>query len=94
MPSRRLHLVISGRVQGVFFRQSAADEATRLGLLGWVRNLDSGEVEAVAEGPEAALEEFVRWCHRGPTHAKVEAVEVKHHPGEEPLGPFHVERSR
>ena len=94
MPARRRKLVISGRVQGVFYRQSACDEATRLGLKGWVRNLDSGEVEAVVEGSDAAVESFVGWCHRGPPHARVEAVQVDPYPGEEPLGPFHVERGR
>lgn len=75
MSTRRASLRIRGKVQGVFFRESARQEATRLGLTGWVRNRDDGSVEAVAEGESAALEEFIRWCHRGPQAARVTDVE-------------------
>ncbi|OJH34265.1 acylphosphatase [Cystobacter ferrugineus] len=75
MDSRRVSLRIRGRVQGVFFRESARTEALRLGLKGWVRNLPDGSVEAVAEGPPHALEAFVRWSHRGPPQARVTEVE-------------------
>ncbi len=70
----RVHLLISGRVQGVNYRWSAQTEARRLGLTGWVRNLPTEEVEAVAEGQKEALEEFIRWCHQGPRLALVSAV--------------------
>lgn len=73
--TRRVTLRIQGKVQGVFFRESARAEATRLGLTGWVRNRSDGAVEAVVEGPPAMLEEFIRWCHRGPTQARVSGVE-------------------
>jgi acylphosphatase len=72
----RVHLVVSGRVQGVFFRQSTADTARRLGLRGWVRNLPDGRVEAEAEGERAALEALVDWCRRGPPAARVDALEA------------------
>jgi acylphosphatase len=67
----RLHLIVSGRVQGVGFRFSARDEATRLGLTGWVRNLPSGEVEMVAEGPRADLRKLSAWAHVGPSFSHV-----------------------
>jgi acylphosphatase len=67
---------ISGRVQGVFFRRSAQLEAQRLGLCGWVRNLDDGRVEAYACGSPDVLDEFARWLKRGPPHARVNEVLV------------------
>ncbi len=73
----RAHLFIRGKVQGVFFRQHMAEEATRLGLTGWVRNLPDGRtVEAVVEGPEDKVRLLVEWAHRGPPLARVESVEV------------------
>ncbi len=75
MGMRRATLRIRGKVQGVFFRESTRVEANRLGLTGWVRNHEDGSVEAVAEGEPAALEDFIRWCHRGPQAARVTDVE-------------------
>ena len=91
MSTRRTHLQISGRVQGVTYRESARREALRLGLSGWVRNCPDGSVEAVAEGSPDALEAFVAWCHRGPAYAKVEAVAVQDEPPRGEAGPFRVE---
>jgi acylphosphatase len=85
MSMRRASLRIRGTVQGVFFRESTRVEATRLGLTGWVRNREDGSVEAVAEGEPAALEEFIRWCHRGPQAARVTEVERA---DSEPTGEF------
>ncbi|UCD12008.1 MAG: acylphosphatase [Nitrospinaceae bacterium] len=68
------HIVIEGRVQGVFFRASAEARARELGLAGWVRNRDDGRVEAHAEGPQASLLEFVEWCRQGPPAAQVTRV--------------------
>ncbi len=73
----RAHLYISGRVQGVFFRQSMREVATRLGVVGWVRNLSDGRVEAVLEGPREAVEKVIEWAKVGPPAARVERVEVK-----------------
>jgi acylphosphatase len=75
MGTRRATLRIHGKVQGVFFRESSRAEAVRLGLTGWVRNRSDGAVEAVVEGEPAPLEDFIRWCHRGPPSARVSSVE-------------------
>jgi acylphosphatase len=74
---QRVHVRISGRVQGVFFRASAEAEARRLGLSGWVRNCPDGSVELVAEGPKAKLDELLAWCRHGPPRAEVEDVQVE-----------------
>lgn len=89
---RQVHLWITGRVQGVWFRESARREADRLGLIGWVRNLVDGRVEAVAEGPLAALEAFVLWCHRGPAAARVDDVKREDGPPEGLPPRFEVKR--
>jgi acylphosphatase len=72
----RVHLFVEGRVQGVYDRATAAAEAERLGLSGWVRNRRDGRVELVAEGPRSALDALVTWCRRGPPTAAVSAVEA------------------
>lgn len=89
----RAHLVVRGRVQGVYFRVSAAAEASRLGLRGWVRNRADGSVEAVAEGPTAQVRAFADWCRRGPPTAAVTEMElVEDEPAGLPEG-FHVRQS-
>ncbi|NOJ92710.1 acylphosphatase [Corallococcus sp. CA049B] len=71
---RRATLRIQGTVQGVSYRESARQEALRLGLSGWVRNRSDGSVEAMVEGEPGALEDFIRWCHSGPRMARVADV--------------------
>ncbi len=73
----RLRIVVSGRVQGVFFRAATADQARALGVTGYARNLDDGTVEIVAEGPRTALELLAAWAHRGPRSAQVEEVRME-----------------
>lgn len=73
-------MIIEGVVQGVFFRASTRDEAVRLGVGGWVRNLPDGKVEALFEGEKRKVEEIVGWCHRGPTGARVSKVDVRWEP--------------
>jgi len=72
----RAHVVIYGRVQGVFFRAYTADEANALGLKGWVRNLPDGSVEAVFEGEEKAVQQMITWCYRGSPRSHVTKVDV------------------
>jgi acylphosphatase len=74
----RRRVLISGLVQGVWFRQTTAEVSRRAGLAGWVRNLPDGRVEAVFEGEQASVESVIAWCHRGPSGARVDAVEIHH----------------
>ena len=80
----RIHVFVSGKVQGVFFRSSTRDMAKKLCLSGWVRNLPDGRVEAVFEGEGEAIEKMLEWCKSGPEYAKVMGVEVvaEHFKGE------------
>jgi acylphosphatase len=68
---------ITGKVQGVFFRQSAREQARRLGLTGFVRNDPDGSVYAEIAGAPEATQAFIAWCHKGPAHARVDAVHVQ-----------------
>jgi acylphosphatase len=72
----RTHVLVSGKVQGVFFRSSTKDKAEELGISGWVRNLPDGRVEAVLEGEKEEVDKMVEWCRKGPEHARVTGVEV------------------
>jgi acylphosphatase len=72
----RARVIVSGVVQGVFFRASTRDEAHRLGVSGWVRNLPDGEVEAVFEGPKPLVDRAIEWTRGGPPSAVVQRVEV------------------
>jgi acylphosphatase len=72
----RAHILISGRVQGVFFRSETKYEAQKLGVKGWIRNLPDGKVEAVFEGEQENVEELARFCKQGPAGAKVTGAEV------------------
>jgi acylphosphatase len=73
---KRVRVIVSGRVQGVFFRATCAREARRLGLAGSVRNIAGGSVEAVFEGEDAAVDRMVAWCRSGPELSRVDSVEV------------------
>ncbi len=78
MNNIRAHLIIEGMVQGVWFRDSTREEATRLDLTGWVKNRFDGNVEIVAEGPREKVEKLIEWCHHGPPIARVTKVhEIK-----------------
>ncbi|HEX9263405.1 MAG TPA: acylphosphatase [Candidatus Binatia bacterium] len=73
----RVHLRIVGRVQGVYFRASAHQEAQKRGLAGWVMNCSDGSVRLIAEGDGIKLEELIAWCHCGPAGAHVTDVEIR-----------------
>lgn len=82
-PLRRVHVFIEGRVQGVWFRDSARHEAEVLGVTGWVRNLPDGRVEAVYEGARDAVAHLIAWSWQGPDQAHVTNLEERE---EAPLG--------
>ncbi len=88
MPLARVHLVVTGRVQGVAFRAYTVEEARRLGVSGWVRNLADGRVEVEAEGERAALRSLARWCEQGPPAARVDRVDPEWTDWRGDLGPF------
>ena len=77
MSCKTLRLIIHGRVQGVFFRDSMRREACKLNVSGWVRNRSDGSVEAAVHGEPAAVDAIVQWAHRGPPHAEVERVDIQ-----------------
>ena len=79
----RRRVVVAGRVQGVWFRESCRREAEALGASGWVRNRSDGTVEAAFEGAQSVVERLVGWCREGPPRARVERVDVT---VEEPRG--------
>jgi acylphosphatase len=72
----RVRVVVEGRVQGVFYRDSCRREAQRLGVSGWVRNRADGSVEVVAEGPRERVEDLLTWCRQGPPRASVTGLSV------------------
>ena len=73
----RVRVVVTGRVQGVWFRDSCQDEARALGVRGFVRNRADSAVEAEFEGPAAAVERMIDWCHTGPPRARIDAVNTE-----------------
>jgi acylphosphatase len=83
MAATRRRVIVHGKVQGVFFRDSTEKEANARGVAGWVTNRDDGTVEAVFEGEPDAVEELVRFCSEGPSRADVDRVDVEE---EEPEG--------
>ncbi len=90
MPLARLHAIIHGRVQGVFFRDSARSEARRLGVGGWVRNNPDGTVELEAVGARAVLDELHDWLETGPPAARVDRVESDWGEASGPVAEFRV----
>lgn len=84
--SVRKRVVVTGRVQGVWFRQSTQHEAKALGLSGWVRNRPDGSVEATFEGPETLVNAAVEWTSHGPERAQVEHMEVFDEPPTNSVG--------
>jgi acylphosphatase len=71
-----IEILISGEVQGVFFRVTAKDIADELGIKGWVKNTEDGNVQAIATGTQQQLDKFVKWCKQGPPKAKVENMKL------------------
>ncbi len=73
----QVHVRISGKVQGVFFRAHTKQKAEQIGITGWVKNTSDGKVEAVFEGEEPCIQEMLNWCHHGPSHAQVDKVDIR-----------------
>ena len=88
----RVEVIVSGRVQGVYFRASAVNEAQTLGLTGWVMNCADGSVKVVAEGAREKLERLIAWCHEGPPGARVTAVDVQWQEAEQSFHGFQIRR--
>ena len=72
-----VNLLIQGKVQGVFYRASARDKAMELGLTGWVKNTQDGDVEIVTSGDKESIKKFIEWCRKGPSRAVVKDVIVR-----------------
>ncbi|SLM30555.1 Acylphosphatase [Desulfamplus magnetovallimortis] len=74
---KRVHLIINGMVQGVCFRMETQRTAKSEGVFGWVRNLSNGDVEALLEGDEDAVNAVIQWCHQGPSFSRVDEVIIE-----------------
>ena len=92
MMHQRVSLRIRGKVQGVWYRNSAREEARRLALLGFVQNCPDGSVEVVAEGKRPSLERLVAWCHQGPPAAQVNLVDSEWLPATGEFEAFDIRR--
>ena len=81
---QRIHIFVTGKVQGVFFRQTLKVMAKKNDVFGWVRNLKDGRVEAILEGDDVNVNRIIEWAHAGPANARVEDVEIQNesHVGE------------
>ncbi len=87
---KRVHIFVSGRVQGVFFRANAKHFAKEMGLTGWTKNLEDGRVELVAEGDEEKLKEWLVLVKRGPVAAKVDGLDVNWEKFQNEFGGFSI----
>ena len=87
---KRIHAKVTGRVQGVYYRASTRDEASRLGLTGWVMNMPDGSVELEAQGHQDKVDKLIKWLHQGPPYASVTDVSVEEIPVVENEDKFEV----
>ncbi len=76
MSNQRIRIIVTGKVQGVFFRQTLKVKAKKNEIFGWVKNLKDGRVEAILEGDEEKISKIIEWAHGGPANARVEDVEI------------------
>jgi acylphosphatase len=90
---KRVHVYISGRVQGVCFRAMTQQTALNLKLTGWVRNMNDGRVEALLEGEDAAVDQMVVWCKTGPPAARVDDIDIIEKPYMGNMRSFHISYS-
>jgi acylphosphatase len=89
LPSK--HILVQGKVQGVFYRATAKEVADKLNIKGWIRNTQEGSVEIVASGDEPSLQSFIDWCQKGPEYAYVHSLVVSDAP-EESFSAFTIKR--
>lgn len=75
--NEQYQIIVSGKVQGVFFRASAKDKAMELGLTGFVKNISTGQVEILVEGEGSIMDQFLKWCRKGPQFSRVEDVSIE-----------------
>ncbi|UCH71736.1 MAG: acylphosphatase [Thermoplasmatales archaeon] len=85
-----VHVIISGKVQGVWFRVSTKQKAEQLGINGWVKNTHEGDVEAILQGEEEPVKEMIEWCRHGPALAKVKKVKIKNKTQTRIFDGFHI----
>jgi acylphosphatase len=86
----RAHVIISGRVQGVFFRMETLEEARKTGVSGWVKNKHDGSVEAVFEGEKALVDNVIQWCRKGPPASRVDNIKLEWKPYTGELSGFSI----
>jgi len=89
----RARIVVTGRVQGVFFRSNTAEKARELGIFGWVKNLEDGGVEAIFEGEKENVEKIIEWVRKGPILANVNKVEIEWEDYESEFENFEIKHS-
>ena len=87
---RRVKILVSGRVQGVYFRMFTHNKAKQFGVKGHARNLPDGRVEIIAEADPSSIDNFIKWCHKGPVTARVDDVEIIELEADEVLTSFEI----
>lgn len=90
MQNEAIHIIVKGKVQGVFFRATTSEKAAQLGLKGWVRNLPDGNVEVMAEGEKENLNKLAEWCKIGTDRSVVDSVEIEKLPYENRFTDFQI----
>ena len=85
-----VHVIISGKVQGVWYRASTKQMADQIGITGWVRNTSEGNVEAMFEGEEKLVNEMIKWCNQGPPLAEVDNVTIEKMANKEDFNSFKI----
>ena len=87
---RRVQVLVSGRVQGVYFRMFTQKKAKHLDIKGCVRNLADGRVEIIAEADHGSIDKLIKWCHKGPVTARVDHVEITELKSDDVLTSFEI----
>lgn len=87
---RKVKILVSGRVQGVYFRYFTQNKAKHFAVTGYAKNLADGRVEIVAEADTGVLEQFIGWCRKGPMTARVDAIEITELEAGEALASFEI----